>query len=233
MISERGEKENVLREIRLLIQTKSVYIYSYIKDYISKSSKIKFSGTSASSLTCYPRCLSFPTSTPSRSARSLWGRPSTFSQPLCKASNWLIWAWAFRTLWTVSCLAARPSTWSCPTSWGRPQCRGQRRGAEAEIIGQNNLLETPQVSLLKLQILLFLHTDFIKLNRLGYNICMYWTNFWLPTAHVQQNILKKKFIDHIFTFLFAPFASEFVNFLRHSESLNIRKISEIDDIFLR
>ena len=38
---------------------------------------------------------------------------------------------------------------------------------------------------------------------------------------------------YIFTLLLAPFASKLVNYSRHSESLNIRKNSEIDDIFLR
>ena len=37
----------------------------------------------------------------------------------------------------------------------------------------------------------------------------------------------------IFTLLLAPFAFKLVNYWRHSESLNIRKNSEIDDIFLR
>ena len=40
-------------------------------------------------------------------------------------------------------------------------------------------------------------------------------------------------VVHIFTLLLAPFASKLVNYSRHSESLNIRKNSEIDDIFLR
>ena len=42
-----------------------------------------------------------------------------------------------------------------------------------------------------------------------------------------------KFVVYIFTLLLAPFASKLVNYWRHSESLNIRKNSKIDDIFLR
>ena len=44
--------------------------------------------------------------------------------------------------------------------------------------------------------------------------------------------LLYKFVVHIFTLLLAPFVSKLVNYSRHSESLNIRKNSEIDDIFL-
>ena len=40
-------------------------------------------------------------------------------------------------------------------------------------------------------------------------------------------------VAHIFTLLLAPFASKLVNHMRDSESLNIRKNSEIDDILLR
>ena len=42
------------------------------------------------------------------------------------------------------------------------------------------------------------------------------TNFWQPTVHVQQNILKK-FLVYIFTFLLAPFAPKLVIYSRHSE----------------
>ena len=58
-------------------------------------------------------------------------------------------------------------------------------------------------------------------------------NFWLPTVHLQQNIFEKlllKLIAHIFALLLAPFASKLINYLRHSESLYIRKNSEIDDL---
>ena len=34
-------------------------------------------------------------------------------------------------------------------------------------------------------------TDSAKIDRPGYNICMYWTNFRQPTAHVQQDIFGK------------------------------------------
>ena len=45
--------------------------------------------------------------------------------------------------------------------------------------------------------------------------------------------LFKKFVDHIFTLLLAPFSSKLVNYSRHSESLNIQKNPKIDDIFPR
>ena len=35
------------------------------------------------------------------------------------------------------------------------------------------------------------YTDSTKINRPGYNICMYWTNLRQPTAHVKQNIFGK------------------------------------------
>ena len=81
-----------------------------------------------------------------------------------------------------------------------------------------------------------MYADSIEINRPGYVICMYWTKFWQPTVNVQQNIFEKvlqKFVLHNFTLLLAPSASKLVNYSRHSEYINIRKISEIDDIFLR
>ena len=36
-------------------------------------------------------------------------------------------------------------------------------------------------------------TDSIKINRPDHNIRMFWTNFWQPTTHVQQNIFEKTF----------------------------------------
>ena len=53
------------------------------------------------------------------------------------------------------------------------------------------------------------------------------------TAKYFWKKLCKKFVVHIFTLLLASFAFNLVNYSRHSESLNIRKNSEIDDIFLR
>ena len=54
---------------------------------------------------------------------------------------------------------------------------------------------------------------------------------------VQKKIFLKKVIYksvvHIFTLLLTPFASKLVNYSRHSESLNLQKNSEIDDIFLQ
>ena len=69
-------------------------------------------------------------------------------------------------------------------------------------------------------------TDSIKINRPGYNISIYKTNFWQPAVHVQQNIFEKtllEFVVHIYALLLAPFASTLVNFSRHSEALNIWK----------
>ena len=34
-------------------------------------------------------------------------------------------------------------------------------------------------------------TDSTKINRPGHNIRIYWTNFWQPTVHVDQNIFEK------------------------------------------
>ena len=44
--------------------------------------------------------------------------------------------------------------------------------------------------------------------------------------------LLQKLVVQIFMLLLAPFTLKLVNYSRHSESLNIRKNSEIDDIFL-
>ena len=47
-------------------------------------------------------------------------------------------------------------------------------------------------------------TDSTKINRPGR---MYWTNFWQPTAHVQQNIFVKNFIEAYSLHLYASFAT--------------------------
>ena len=77
------------------------------------------------------------------------------------------------------------------------------------------------------------NTDSTKINRPGYNIRVYWMNFWQPTPHVEQNILGKTLIEAFTPQLYASFASKLVNYSRHSESLNNRKNSKIDDFFLR
>ena len=49
-----------------------------------------------------------------------------------------------------------------------------------------------------------MNTDSTKINRPGHNIHMYWSNFWQPTAHLQQNIFGKTPIEvcspHLSTF---------------------------------
>ena len=81
-------------------------------------------------------------------------------------------------------------------------------------------------------------TDSTKINRLGHNIRMHWTNFRQPIAHVQQNIFGKTHKEVRSPLLYASFGTFCVQIGQlfaplHSESLNIRKNSEIDDIFLR
>ena len=48
------------------------------------------------------------------------------------------------------------------------------------------------------------NTDSTKINRPGYNIPMYWTNFRQPYTHVQQNIFGKTLIEvrspHLYAF---------------------------------
>ena len=51
------------------------------------------------------------------------------------------------------------------------------------------------------------YTDSTKINRPGYNICMYWTNFRQPTAHVQQNIFGKTTIAVCSLHLYASFGT--------------------------
>ena len=50
-----------------------------------------------------------------------------------------------------------------------------------------------------------IYTDSTKINRLGHNIRMYWTNFRQPTAHVQQNIFEKTLIEVCSPHLYASF----------------------------
>ena len=49
------------------------------------------------------------------------------------------------------------------------------------------------------------NTDLMKINRPGYNIRMYWTNFWQPAIHVQQNIFEKSRIEVYILHLYASF----------------------------
>ena len=48
-------------------------------------------------------------------------------------------------------------------------------------------------------------TDSIKLNRLGYNTRMYWTNFWQPNVHIQQKFFEKNLIEAYSSHLYASF----------------------------
>ena len=57
-------------------------------------------------------------------------------------------------------------------------------------------------------------------------VCTEWIFDSRPTVHVQQNIFQKMFIEVGSSHLYASFGT-------FCESLNIRKNSEIDDIFLR
>ena len=73
-----------------------------------------------------------------------------------------------------------------------------------------------------------------KTNQNPYLLFLFIT--WYGDSRIYKNDLLTipfKFVVHIFTLLLAPFASELINYPRHSESLNIRKNSDIDDIFLR
>ena len=51
------------------------------------------------------------------------------------------------------------------------------------------------------------NTDSTKINRPGYNIRVYWMNFWQPTAHVEQNICGKTFIEVRSPHLYASFGT--------------------------
>ena len=50
-------------------------------------------------------------------------------------------------------------------------------------------------------------TDSTKINRPGYSIHMYWTNFWQPTVHVKQTIFEKTLIEVCRTHLYASFGT--------------------------
>ena len=79
-------------------------------------------------------------------------------------------------------------------------------------------------------------TDSTNENCPGHKIHMYWTNFWQPTIHVHQNIFEKTLSEVCSPHLcasFGTFCAKIFNHWRHSESLNFRKNSKIDDIFLR
>ena len=48
-------------------------------------------------------------------------------------------------------------------------------------------------------------TDSTKINRPEHNIPMYWTNFWQPTAHVQQKMFGKTSMEACSPHLYASF----------------------------
>ena len=50
-------------------------------------------------------------------------------------------------------------------------------------------------------------TDSIKINRPGHNIRMFWTNFWPPTVHTQQNIFEKTLAEVCSSNLYASFGT--------------------------
>ena len=75
-------------------------------------------------------------------------------------------------------------------------------------------------------------TDSTKINRPGYNIRMYWTKFWQPTVHVQQNIFEKALIEAGSPHLYASFGTFCAQIgklfpaqwvLEHSEELRNRR----------
>ena len=45
---------------------------------------------------------------------------------------------------------------------------------------------------------------------LHYSICLFWTNFWQPTVHVQKNIFEKTFIEVGSSYLFTSFGTFWV-----------------------
>ena len=50
-------------------------------------------------------------------------------------------------------------------------------------------------------------TDSIKINRPGYNIRMYWTHFWQPIIHIQQNIFENTLLEVCSSHLYASFGT--------------------------
>ena len=52
-----------------------------------------------------------------------------------------------------------------------------------------------------------INTDSTKINRPGYNIRMYWTNFWQLTVHVQENIFEKTLIEACSPHFYASFGT--------------------------
>ena len=66
---------------------------------------------------------------------------------------------------------------------------------------------------------------------LPYSMRLYYTNFWQPTVQVQQNIFEKTLIEvyssYTYACFLAFFASKILNYSRHSEISNFRKISTL------
>ena len=50
-------------------------------------------------------------------------------------------------------------------------------------------------------------TDSTKINRPGYNIRMYWTNFWQSSVHVHQNIFERTLVEVFNSHLYASFGT--------------------------
>ena len=71
----------------------------------------------------------------------------------------------------------------------------------------SRILKRYKVCQLIILYLLGWHTDLTKINRPGYNIRIYWTNFRQPTAHVQQNIFGKTLTEVCSPHLYASFGT--------------------------
>ena len=71
---------------------------------------------------------------------------------------------------------------------------------------------------------------------LPYSIRMYWTNFWQPTIHVQQNIFEKTLIEVGSSLLYASFGIFWVQIdqlVKAQWDFKLSEEFEIDVIFLR
>ena len=99
------------------------------------------------------------------------------------------------------------------------------------IIWKKKLIPRTGFMLLSLQNLPKLLTDSTKINRPGYNIRMYWTNFWQMTFHMQQFHMQVR-SSHLYA-SFGTLCVQIGQLFEAQWDFELSEEFEFDVIFLR
>ena len=83
-----------------------------------------------------------------------------------------------------------------------------------------------RIALIKKNSAQFSHTETRKNMNLPYSTFMYWTNFWQPTVHIQQNIFEKTLIEVGSSHLYPSFGTFCVQIGQLFEAQRVWKMHE-------